>query len=350
MICLPDSSAEKLLHDLVALASPSYCEGAAVEFLVEWMRQQNYDDAFIDEAGNAVGIIGNGTREIILLGHVDTVGGFPQVHAEGRSLFGRGTVDAKGPLCTFATAAKRARISEDWRVVVVGAVEEEAATSKGAHHIARQRRPDYCIIGEPSHWDRITLGYKGRLLLDWRWEGGMSHSAGDAPSPAEIAVAYWLRAKNYADEFNREITSIFASLDATLRELNTSQNGVNGLAEMTLGFRLPPGVEPQEIVARLQPADGACVKSRGAEYAFTADKNSELSRLFRRSIRANGGKPRFLYKTGTSDMNVVGPKWDCPILAYGPGDSALDHTPHEHIDLDEYLRSIKVLTTVLETL
>jgi len=55
-------------------------------------------------------------------------------------------------------------------------------------------------------------------------------------------------------------------------------------------------------------------------------------------------------KTGTSDMNIAAPAWGCPILAYGPGDSALDHTPDEHIDLDEYLRAVRVLTGVIEAL
>ena len=49
-------------------------------------------------------------------------------------------------------------------------------------------------------------------------------------------------------------------------------------------------------------------------------------------------------------MNVVGPVWNCPILAYGPGNSALDHTPDEHIDLDEYLLAVQVLSGVLERL
>jgi len=43
----------------------------------------------------------------------------------------------------------------------------------------------------------------------------------------------------------------------------------------------------------------------------------------------------------------VGPAWNCPIAAYGPGDSALDHTPDERIEIDEYLRSIRVLTTAI---
>ncbi|MYE26875.1 MAG: M20/M25/M40 family metallo-hydrolase, partial [Chloroflexi bacterium] len=83
---------------------------------------------------------------------------------------------------------------------------------------------------------------------------------------------------------------------------------------------------------------------------FSGDRNSALSRQFRRAIRASGGVPRFVNKTGTSDMNIVGPRWNCPIAAYGPGDSALDHTPNEHTNLDDYLRAIDVLTSVLETI
>ena len=135
-----------------------------------------------------------------------------------------------------------------------------------------------------------------------------------------------------------------------MRDINTWQDGVNGIAEMTIGLRLPPGIDPADLTGQLDDANGASVKARGPERAFTGDRNSELSRLFRRAIRAAGGLPRFVYKTGTSDMNVVGPAWQCPILAYGPGDSALDHRPHEHIELDEYLRSLDVLTRVLESI
>jgi LysW-gamma-L-lysine carboxypeptidase len=46
-------------------------------------------------------------------------------------------------------------------------------------------------------------------------------------------------------------------------------------------------------------------------------------------------------------MNVVGPVWGCPIVAYGPGDSRLDHTPDEHLDLAEFQRAIAVLAEVL---
>lgn len=350
MSAISPAAAEELLHDLVAIASPSREEAEAAAFLVGWMRAAGYDEAYVDEVGNAVGVIGRGESTVILLGHIDTFQGFPPVQVEDRILYGRGSVDAKGPLSTFAVAARRAKLRDDTRVIVVGAVEEEAATSKGARHVVAKYRPANCVIGEPSHWDRITLGYKGRLLVDWRWEGGLAHSAGEAPSPAERAVDYWLRVQGRAAEHNQAIDSIFARLDVSLRDLRTYQNGVNGVAEMTLGFRLPPDVDPTDVAAKLEIVDGATLSTRGAERAYTADKNSALSRVFRRAIRASGGVPRFLYKTGTSDMNIAGPGWDCPIVAYGPGDSALDHRPDEHINLDEYLLAIDVLTAVLESL
>ena len=49
-------------------------------------------------------------------------------------------------------------------------------------------------------------------------------------------------------------------------------------------------------------------------------------------------------------MNVVAPVWKCPIVAYGPGDSSLDHTPNEHLELDEYWKAVNVLEQTLRSL
>ena len=77
-----------------------------------------------------------------------------------------------------------------------------------------------------------------------------------------------------------------------------------------------------------------------------------LVRSFLAGIRSVDAavQPGFVVKTGTSDMNVVAPVWQCPIVAYGPGDSALDHTPNEHLELDEYWRAVLVLEATLRQL
>lgn len=342
-----DDEAERLLLDLVATPSPSGQEAEAARRLIAWMAAHGYAQAYLDAAGNAVGIVGRGDRDLVLLGHIDTFDGNPPVRVEGRRLYGRGAVDAKGPLCAFAVAGARARPPAGMRLVVIGAVEEEAATSKGARYALTQFQPRACVIGEPSGWDRITLGYKGRLLLDWRWEGPLAHSAAQALSPAERAFGFWQRVQGYAGAVNVGATRAFERLLPSLRSVNTGENGVVGWAQMTVGLRLPPGLSPDTVAATFASDDGATVRAYGAEPAFVAERDTALSRALRGAIRARGGQPRFVYKTGTSDMNVVGPVWRCPILAYGPGDSALDHTPDEHIDLDDYRRAIGVLTDAI---
>ncbi|MEO0565043.1 MAG: [LysW]-lysine hydrolase, partial [Chloroflexota bacterium] len=345
-----------LLHDLVAIQSYSREEADAVAYLTQWMGEHGYTNAFADAAGNAVGVIGegDGTQDVVLLGHIDTVPGAPPVRVEGRTLYGRGSVDAKGPLCTFAVAAAQVtdNLPKNVRLIVIGAVEEESSTSAGAHYAAGQYAPKACFIGEPSDWDRITLGYKGRLIVRWHWEGALAHSAGDVPTAGERAFTYWERVQALVAEVNGDMTSIFGRLDASIRDVQTgsSQGGTHQWGEMTVGFRLPPNTTPEGIMVMIQPDDDATIEMTGREDTFVADKNTTVARAMRGAIRSEGGKPRFVYKTGTADMNVVGPRWNCPIVAYGPGDSSLDHTPNEHVDLDDYGRAVRVLTNALTRL
>ena len=120
---------------------------------------------------------------------------------------------------------------------------------------------------------------------------------------------------------------------------------------MAIGFRLPLGADVDALRTEIEAQRGSAqVEELNYEPPFRARKANALTSALLNAIRAEGGQPAFVMKTGTSDMNVVGPVWDCPIVAYGPGDSVLDHTPDEHLDLDEYLRSIRVLTRTLQRL
>lgn len=47
---------------------------------------------------------------------------------------------------------------------------------------------------------------------------------------------------------------------------------------------------------------------------------------------------------------MVAPVWGCPAQVYGPGDSALEHTPDERIELAEYEKAVAVLAAALEEL
>src|SRR5688500_5587584 len=130
---ISDQVAIDLLAGLVGVPSLSFQEANAVRYLVDWMAEHEFD-AHIDEAGNAVGTVGSGDRHIVLLGHIDTVPGEIPVRIEDGVLWGRGAVDAKGPLATFTAAAALAASRLKAKVTVVGAVGEEAIGSLGANH------------------------------------------------------------------------------------------------------------------------------------------------------------------------------------------------------------------------
>ncbi len=377
------STAVELIRGLVAIPSVSRKEAAAATWLASQMRAYGFDRAYVDAAGNAVGELGDlsASRTIVLLGHIDTVPGNIRVRIESNRLFGRGSVDAKGPLAAFVAAAARfgsaAAKAAALRIVVVGAVEEEAATSKGARFIAARfdgdtdHIPDACIIGEPSHWNRVTLGYKGRLLLDLMADQPMAHTAGPDASVASVVVDLWNWVTAHAAEHNVGKDKAFEQLSPSLRRFITSTtDDMHDTVDAQFAWRLPVGfdagafmkaIEAQAIgPSRLRQGYGGqagdqAIKTafrlsfRGHEQAWRGDRTNALVKSFLGGLRsvAPAEKLGFVLKTGTSDMNVVAPVWRCPIVAYGPGDSSLDHTPNEHLDLDEYWKAVNVLEQTL---
>jgi [amino group carrier protein]-lysine/ornithine hydrolase len=347
----PDFNPIAFLEQMLHIPSVSGQEGQVARYLVDQMQLLGFH-GYVDGAGNAVGEAGVGP-EIVLLGHIDTVPGVVPVRIDDGKLYGRGSVDAKGPFATFVAAAARliARGELRARLVLVGAVEEEAASSKGAHYVIDRYAPIACVIGEPSGWDRLTLGYKGRLLVEGRWEQPMAHSAGRDVAVAERAVGFWNAVSSHCAAYNEGKPQLFEQLLPSLRAISSGSDGLADWAALTIGVRLPPGIDPDALADVLaQSGAGGQLGFRGGCHAYRGDKNNPLVRAMLKGVRAAGGTPGFLLKTGTSDMNVVGPAWRCPILAYGPGDSSLDHTPDEHVVVAEYLRAIDVLEQALRQL
>jgi LysW-gamma-L-lysine carboxypeptidase len=338
-----------LLEGLLTRYSPSHHEQEAVSYLVSVLETLGYQ-ACADGAGNAVGSRGEGPNEIMLLGHIDTVPGFIDVRREGDLLFGRGAVDAKGPLACFTAAGARFLPPSGWRVTVVGAVGEESQ-SHGALFLRDRYHPRHLVIGEPSKWDHVTLGFKGSLWVDYTVRVSMAHTASGLESAPEAAVRFWNALKAWCDSINPPGAGPFNQLTPTLRGLSSGSDGFEEVAALRIGLRLPPSVLPDLVSERLKALKGAGELSVNEPIpAFKAEKNTPLVRAFLNAVRAAGGAPVFSYKTGTSDMNLVAPVWGCPTVAYGPGDSTLDHTPGEHISIREYLKSIDVLAGVLPKL
>ncbi len=348
---MPDERDLELVRGLVAIPSVSREERAAVTWLVARMAERGFQ-ASIDEAGNAVGEIGDGPRHVVLFGHIDTVPGTFPVRVERGDLVGRGAVDAKGPLAAFVAAASTK--VPGVRVTVVGAVEEESPTSKGARHRATLPAPDWCVIGEPSGWDALTVAYKGRLGLRILLAREARHGAAPGPTCTEEALTLWSRILAASDTRTKGETG-FARLDCRLEGLQGGiSDGITERAELRVGFRVPPGIATADLADEVKRVavshDGdakVTVEHVSSEEPARTPRTTPLARAFVGAIVDAGGSAAFKVKSGTSDMNILAPAWGCPMVAYGPGDSRYDHTPVERLSIEDYARGIAVLKGIL---
>ena len=200
---------------------------------------------------------------------------------------------------------------------------------------------------------------------------------------ATVAVDLWHWVSAYAAQFNQDRDKTFDQFQPSLRALNTSTDAaMQDHIAAQIGIRLPLAFDANAFTGELMawaatrigvqspnrqslneatistpislvgPLTTLSLRLHAHEQAWRSDRNSFLVRSFLGAIREidPSVRPTFVVKSGTSDMNVVGPAWQCPILAYGPGDSALDHTPNEHVHLHEYWQAVLVLEQALRNL
>lgn len=335
-------NAADLLESLVRIPSPTGQEAGAVSFLQAQARADGFRVS-TDAAGNFIAEAGHGPRLLLFVGHVDTVPGDLPVRRDGDTLWGRGSVDAKGPLVAAYCAARR-HLDAGVRIRVVGAVGEEG-DSRGAKALDRSERPDWIVVGEPSGVDGLTLGYKGVVRGTLGLRQPARHGGHPGPGAIETFLDCWAAVRAelaFADGF----TTVQGRLD----RIASHHDGVEDEVEAAFQIRLPPGTAPDWTSARLEAIaarHGVQVQVTEATAPHVADRKTPLVAAVLASLRAGGLEPKLKHKTGTADFNhLAGWFPGVPMVAYGPGDSSLDHTPDERASLRELGRAVDVLDRV----
>ncbi|MDR2529520.1 MAG: M20/M25/M40 family metallo-hydrolase [Synergistaceae bacterium] len=346
-------AARELLVRLVEIPSVTGGEDEACEYLAGALSSFGWERAGRDEAGNVTASRGSGEREILLLGHIDTVPGGPLCRVEGDVLWGRGSVDAKGPLAAFVLAGGAVAppipvaLSDEWKITLVAAVGEEG-DSRGARYVIPRRDPTACVVGEPSGTEGITVGYRGYLRLRLSARDGGAHRSGDAGP----VTACLLAAADVLGQVERSENSSKPVIErpsgAVIAMWGQEEGERAGLVDIDV--RLPLGADPGAWARELSGSAekrGVHVEVVSSMPAHLVKKDDPLVRALRVAVRDAGLTPRLLAKGGTADFNLAA-AWDCPMAAYGPGDSKLDHTSEERVDLNEYLKAAFILKNALE--
>ena len=338
-----DTEGRRLLTELVSIPSVSGEETEAAERLAAFFEAHDRE-VWIDDIGN---VRAPGDDSVLLTSHIDTVPGEIPVEIkdgdDGPELWGRGSVDATGSLASMAIAAVETGAS------FVGVVGEES-TSRGAWYLTDNREaPDLIINGEPSGWDGITLGYRGLLEGTYVAASESGHHSRPDLNAIQHAMSWWDRVEAIFEP--DEWVPVFEQVTTKPVDIEggVSVDGLSMEATMEFQLRVPPERTPDEV-RELSDAEldiGTVNWTESIPPVMTSPR-TELARVFRAAIREQGGDPRLLRKTGTSDMNVFATQWDCEMVSYGPGDSSLDHTPNEHLPLAAFDNAIAVLIDVCE--
>jgi [amino group carrier protein]-lysine/ornithine hydrolase len=344
-LAVSHSDAVDLLRRMLEIPSPSCAEAPLAAYLANAMTAMGYRTQ-IDPTGNVIGVIGAGEGPtVMLLGHMDTVPDLMPVRQEPDRLFGRGAVDAKGPLAAMIVAGAGA-YRHVGRVVVIGVVEEETPSSRGAMAIrATHPPPDALIVGEPSGWSNVIIGYKGKLDLRYSVTVPGSHPTSPEPKATDLAIACWQSLVALLGPHASHAS--FAQPGATLADIVADLAS----ARMDMSVRTPPGFDVDRLVADLRAGlPRGELEIVNAVAACRADRSNAAVRALSSGIRRLGAQPRLIVKTATSDMNTLAEVWDVPMATYGPGDSRLDHADDEHILLADYMAGIGVLASAIAEL
>ena len=336
---MDDSS---VLERLVRKYSPSGDEAGAVREFVRIARELGYATR-VDAVGNGIARRGRGHPQLVFLGHIDTVVGRLPVRRRAGRVYGRGTVDAKGPLAAALLAGR------DWKgpgeYLVVAAVGEET-DSRGARHLVPRLRPDAVIAGEPSRWDGVTVGYKGELQLELTVRSRRTHYSSPFPTAADRALNWVVAVRSFVAAHPPDTP--FRTLTVKVVEFESLRGGDEETARVTVDLRLPPGLSTEEVLRSLpKPPGSPMPKVKIRDEPIEVERTNPVVSALVEGVRAIGGRPTIWRKSGTSDLNLVLPVWAAAGASYGPGNPRLDHTERESISLAELQRSVRVLRVAI---
>lgn len=361
------------------VASPSLSgeEGDVAALIVSEMKELDFDDVWTDDVGNIIGKINGGEGPTVMLnGHMDIVDPGPAegwTHPAysgkvvGDELWGRGSVDMKGPVAAMIYGAaqfKQLDVRPAGDVLMTVAVMEEIA-GLGSQFLATHTTADVAIVGEPSR-NELRLGHRGRIELQVKFSGRSAHAS--APSLA-------INPHYAAAEFLQRLETLSLQHDETLALQSdpvlgpatiaptlylTDQQSANVIpSEVTiyLDWRNVPTETPEHAVktleALLEPStDGSsatvsvtqqprtCYTGVTRDFAsifppFATDPASPLATAAKEVIAASTGRPAnpdvWQFATDGGHLALAG----IPIVGFGPGDDRLAHTNQERISISE---------------
>lgn len=360
----------RFLREIVAIPSPSRHEADVVARITREMKRLGYDEVYMDEIGNAVGRIGEGSRVIMYDAHIDTVGiGDPTAWShhpyEGKledgNVWGLGVVDMKAAMASMVYGGRVIKdlgLESDYTLYIAGIVQEEECDGLGSLAFVEQlgRRPDVAVLGEPTNL-QIFRGHRGRCEIKVTVKGKACHAS--APERGDNAVYRMAR-------LIRDIEALPPTLKedpflgkgtlavTRIESKSGSLNVVPDECTIYIDRRLTAGEDADGAVAQIAslmaPGEGTVELLVYEEPSYTGyvrrvlkDYPTWVTPEDHPAVRAGVDTARLLsgrepavdkWVFSTNGVTLAG-VLKIPTIGFGPGDEVLAHTVNEHVAVDD---------------
>ena len=390
-----------LLKKVVSMKSLPCEEKEVAECILEELRKMDLDDAFIDGAGNVVGILrgeGNGP-DIMLNGHMDIVpegdlkgwepyNPFEPEIVDGR-LIGRGVADMKSGLIAqlyaFKSIAEQVRksgkkLSGD--LIYTGVVQEEPAEMFGAEYLfdhtmkEKNFKCDMVYIAEPTG-GRVVIGQRGKIELVVKTYGKAVHSsmpkmginALELMTPVLRAVfkedGINMKPDPYLGESSITITNCIVKPGGNLstiaheceiavdRRFSTEMTEEDLLGEFEAIFEKAKEEYP-EFKGSVEPRyfeetsyTGYTKKVKKWHPAWRVERDNEFVEKTFKALKGIGQKPEEAYSQAGTDGSMTCALHGIPTLLYCAVDPTLSHQVKESVKVQEILDSYEGYLAIL---
>ena len=280
---------------------------------------------------------------------------------DGNLMYGRGVADMKGGVGAMLMAAKVLAIENvplkgSLVVNVVG--DEEIGGARGAEYLMESGHysPDMVVVSEITNNNGIAIGEKGVAIFSLSTKGRTAHAstpwAGVSAIEKMVKILYRMQ-ERLGEAFKTRDPGILppASMNIGTIQGGVSFNVVADSCDVVIDRRTLPGEtlesvtqEMQDIideVKREDPDVDATLQLMGSGNPFETSPDEKICQIAKKTLDELGMNSDFVGYEQVSDGRFFADK-GIPTILIGPGIARQAHTPDEHLELDQYIATIKI--------
>lgn len=363
-------------RELVQAESYAGREAAAAAVAERWMRALGYDEVYVGTYGSVTGRIhgraGVGTR-LHYDGHLDTVPAtarslwrrdpFGAELADG-AIWGRGTVDMKGPVAAMICAAAFvSRADLHGTLTVSASVAEEAYEGEALAAILSEHPVDLVVIGEATAL-QVGVGHKGRAGICVTTLGTPAHSS--TPHMGDNAVYTMMEVIRVLRELPPHHDPVLGASVLELVEIVSAPYPGTGmvpdLCTTRWDRRLVRGETQAHVLAEIQAAlapfgdrvqvnvpevqvaayTGATLRGPDFHAAWAIAAEHPFLQAALASVQAVGLPAQTCAPAYCTNGSATAGRLGIPTLVLGPGDPTQLHRIDEHLSIEQLLLGTQV--------